>query len=78
MGIHTNFFIFFSNLIFFFFSDQKSRNWDVFAKRLGTKLKKFLDNRSKRFANKTQIFLDKRDLQKLEKNLKKFTCIQTN
>ena len=44
----------------------------VFAKRLGTTLKKFLYNRSKRFANMTQTFFHKRGSQKLEENLKKF------
>ena len=44
----------------------------VFAKRLGTTLKKFLYNRSKRFANTTQTFFHKRGSQKLEENLKKF------
>ena len=39
----------------------------VFAKRLRTILKKFLDNRSKRFANTTQIFFDKWGFQKSEK-----------
>ena len=43
----------------------------VLAKRLGITLKKFLDNRSKRFANTSQTFFDKRGFQKLDKNLKK-------
>ena len=43
----------------------------VFAKILRTTLKKFLGNRSKRFANTTRRFYDKRNFQKLEKNLKK-------
>ena len=42
----------------------------VFAKRLRTILEKFLDNRSKLFANTTQTFFDKRSFRKLEKNLK--------
>ena len=50
----------------------------IFTKRLRTILKKFLGNRSKRFANTTQTFFDKRGFQKLEKNLKKFLCILTN
>ena len=50
----------------------------VFAKRLRSTLNKFLDNRSKRFANTTRIFFDKRGFQKLEKNLDKFICIRTN
>ena len=39
---------------------------DVFAKRLRTTLEKFLGNRSKRLANTTQRFLDKRDFRELE------------
>ena len=44
----------------------------IFAKRLRTTLEKFLDSRSKRFANTTQTFFDKRSFQKLEKNLQIF------
>ena len=40
----------------------------VFAKRLSTTLKKFLDNRSKRFENTSQTVFDKRGVQKFEKN----------
>ena len=47
-------------------------------KKIHTILKKLLDNRWKRFANTTQKFFDKRGFQKLEKNLKKFTCIRTD
>ena len=47
----------------------------IFAKRLRTTLEKFLDSRSKRFANTTQTFFDKRSFQKLEKNLKIFRQI---
>ena len=47
-------------------------------KRLRNTLKKFLDNRSKWFANTTQIFFDKQGFQKLLKNLKIFICIWTN
>ena len=43
----------------------------VFVKRLRTALKKFLGNRSKRFANTTQRFFDKRDFGKLEKKSEK-------
>ena len=50
----------------------------VLAKRLRTTLKKFLDNRLKRFANTTQRFFGKQGFQKKEKNLKKFVCIRTN
>ena len=43
----------------------------VFAKRLRTTLKMFLNNRSEQFANMTQILFDKRSFQKLEKYLNK-------
>ena len=49
-----------------------------FAKRLRTTLRMFLDNRSKRFANTSQNFFDKRGFQKLDKNQKKFICIWRN
>ena len=49
----------------------------VFAKKLRTTLKNFLDNQSKRFANTTQTYFDKRSFQKLEKNLKKFIFMRT-
>ena len=39
----------------------------IFAKKLRTMLKKFLDNPSKRLANITQTFFDKPGFQKLEK-----------
>ena len=76
------FHIFFYSSKFFFLvlikrsKDTKFRH--VFEKRLRATLKKYLDNRSKRFANTTQTFFDKRGFQKLEKNLKKFICIQIN
>ena len=38
----------------------------AFANRLRITLKKFLDNRSKRFATMTQNVFDKRSFQKLE------------
>ena len=61
--------------IFFCFEKTiKSRNLNVFAKRLRTTLKEFLDNRSKLFANTTQTFFDKRGFRKLLKNLNKFVC----
>ena len=72
--IHMNFIRFFSNLRIFFLVLKKRLNVTkyacIFAKRLHTTLKKFLDNRSRRFANTTQIFFDKRGFQKLEKNWK--------
>ena len=37
----------------------------IFAKRLRSTLKKFLDNRSKRFENTTQTLFDEQDFQKL-------------
>ena len=53
---------------FFFFDDQKLQNLDMFSQKiLRTTLKKFLGNRSKRFANTTQKFRDKRNFRKLEK-----------
>ena len=58
-------------------NDEVTKFRTVFAKRLSTALKKFLDNRSKRFANTTQTFFNKRGFQKLEKNLNKFICIRT-
>ena len=74
-----NFFRFFSNLrIFFIVLKKRSKVTKfgyVFAKRFRTILKKFLDNRSKRFANTDQTFFDKRGFQILLKNLKKFICI---
>ena len=75
-----NFFKFFTNFRNFFSFDKRSSHEILicFAKRLRTTLKKFLDNRSKQYANTIQIFFDKRGLQKLEKNLKKFICIRTN
>ena len=59
-------------------NDRKSQNLYVFAKRQRPTLKKVLSNRSKRFTNTIQRFIDKRDFQKLGRNLKKFTCIRTN
>ena len=47
-------------------NDQVTEFEYVFAKRLRTTFKKFLDNRSKRFANTTETFFDKRGLQKFE------------
>ena len=44
----------------------------VFATRLRTTLKKFLNNWSKRFTNTTQRFFSEGGLQRLEKNLKNF------
>ena len=74
--ITCEFFQIFSNLkIFFFFFCRNNRVTKfvyVFVKRLRTALKKFLDNRSKRFADTTQTFFDKQDFQKLGKNRKKF------
>ena len=80
--IHMNFLAFFSNLRNFLLV-LKERSKDtkfgyVFAKRLRTTLKKFLDNLSERFANTTQTFFEKWDFQKLEKNLKKFIHLRTN
>ena len=54
-----NFFRFFSNFRNFCLALKKRSKVTkfeyVFAKRLGTTLKKFLDNRSKRFANTTRM-----------------------
>ena len=50
----------------------------VFAKRLRTTLEKFLNIRSTRFANTSQKFFNKRNFQKLDKNLKNIICIRTN
>ena len=73
--IHMNFIKFFSNLRNFFLILKKrskvTKFGYVFAKRLGTTRKNFPNHRSKRFANKTPTFFDKRGFQKLEKNLKK-------
>ena len=75
----SDFFLIFETFFFSFERTTKSREiWICFRKRLGTTLKKFLDNRSKRFANTSQTFFDKRGLQKLDKNLKKIICIRTN
>ena len=49
--------------IFFFSFEKTIKSHEiltVFAERLRTTLNKFLDNRSKRFANTTQTFFDKR------------------
>ena len=66
-----NFSRFFSNLRIFFLVLKKRSKFTKFryvsAKRLRTTFKKFLDNRSKRFANTTQAFFEKRGFQKLEK-----------
>ena len=65
-----NFFRFFFNLRNFFFNFEKtieSHEIFIFFRRLRTRLKKFLDNRSKRFANTTRTFFDKRGFQNLEK-----------
>ena len=51
--------------------------WNIFSWKDYT-LMKFLDNRTKRFANTTKTFFDKRDFQKLKKNREKFICIRTN
>ena len=73
---------FLNNFRIYFCSFKKtieSGNLDEFSKkRLRTTVKKFPDNRSKQFAITTQTFFNKRDFQKLEKNLKKFICIRTN
>ena len=67
-GILMNFFRFFLIFeIFFLVLRKRSKVTEfgyVFVKRLGTTLKKFLDNRSKRFANTSQTFFDKRGFQK--------------
>ena len=70
MNFFRFFFLIFEIFVISFEKVIKSRNLDVVAKSLRTTLKKFLDNRSKRFANTTQTFFDKRGFQKLEKNLK--------
>ena len=56
------FHIFFNLRNFFLVSKKRSevtKFGNVLAKRLGTTLKEFLDNRSKRFANTSQTFFDK-------------------
>ena len=68
---------FFLTFEFFFFLVLKklskvAKFGYVFAQRLRTTLKKFLDNRSKFFANMTRTFVDKRGFPKLEKKLKQF------
>ena len=59
---------FFSNFrISFYFLKKRSKVTkfgDVFLKRLDNTLKKFLCNRSQRYANTTQTFLDKRNFRK--------------
>ena len=69
--IHMNFFRFFSNLrnfLLVFTKRSKVAKFGYdFATRLRTALKKYLNNRLKRFANSTQKFVDKRSFQKLEK-----------
>ena len=72
------FFQIFFNFRNFVFSFEKTKFGYIFAKRIRTTLKKFLDNRSKGFEISTQTFSDKRGFQSLEKNLKKFVFIRTN
>ena len=49
----SDFFLIFE-IFFFFYKMIKSRNLDVFVKRLGITLKKFLGTPSKRFTNTTK------------------------
>ena len=77
-----NFSRFFFNLRNFFLVLKKrsivTKFGYVFAKRLRNILKKFLDNRSKRFGNTTQTFFDKKGFEKIENNLKKIIFIRKN
>ena len=69
-----NFFRFFLILEIFFFGFGKTIKsheiWICFRKKSTHYTKEVLDNRSKWFANTTQLFFDKRCFQKLKKNWK--------
>ena len=79
--ILMNFFRFFLIFeIFFLVLKKQSKVMKfgyVLAKRLGSTLMKFLDNRSKRFANTSQTFFDKQGFQKLDENLNKIIRFRT-
>ena len=77
-----NCFRFFSNFWIFFTFELRIKNHEILIcfrkKTIRTTLKKFLDNRSKRFGNTTQTFFDKRRFRKLEKKSEKIHIYRTN